>query len=244
MSDRFSAAKLVGDQPRRRSAARPARPWQAVDERLVRRDAGLIQLFDPPFDQSALNPGLYQRLCPGRARKRRPIYSWRHLDHHGFRSLGETERAWDLFGLLNPVHHGSTPAQIATYKVEPYVLAADVYATAPHTGRGGWTWYTGSAGWMYRLLLESLVGLKLDGDKLTIRPRLPNAWPGIKIHYRYRDTYYHITIVQDPPASSADTVPRSDDNVLAQTISLVDDRQPHLVEIHCLSVAELRPPNT
>ena len=90
-----------------------------------------------------------------------------------FALMGENERAWELFALLNPVHHGGTPEQIATYKVEPYVVAADVYAVAPHTGRGGWTWYTGSAGWMYRLLVETLLGVKLEGDQLRLTPRFP-----------------------------------------------------------------------
>jgi len=111
-----------------------------------------------------------------------------------FALMGDRERAWELFGLLNPIHHGGTPAQIATYRVEPYVVAADVYAVAPHLGRGGWTWYTGSAGWMYRLLIETLLGVNLEGDRLRLAPRLPKSWKTYKIHYRYRQTVYHITI--------------------------------------------------
>src|SRR5260221_655996 len=109
-------------------------------------------------------------------------------------ALGDSRHAWELLALINPVNHGATPEAIATYKVEPYVVAADVYAVAPHTGRGGWTWYTGSAGWMYRLIMESLLGLTLDVDKLRFTPCLPVHWNAFKVHYRYRETAYHITI--------------------------------------------------
>ena len=107
---------------------------------------------------------------------------------------GDTERAWELFGMLNPIHHASTPEQLETYKVEPYVMSADIYAAAPHIGRGGWTWYTGAAGWMYRLILETLLGITIEGSQLRIAPCVPAHWQNYKIHYRYRDTIYHITI--------------------------------------------------
>src|SRR5438132_6053984 len=113
-----------------------------------------------------------------------------------FALMGENERAWELFALLNPMQHGATSEQIATYKVEPYVIAADVYAVTPHVGRGGWTWYTGSAGWMYRLIVESLLGLKREGHQLRFEPCLPAAWNLITIDYRYQETTYQITIVQ------------------------------------------------
>ena len=174
-----------------------------MDQRLVRRDAGLIQLFDPPFDKSPLNPGYIKGYIPG-VRENGGQYThgaiWTAM---AFALMGESERAWELFALLNPIHHGGTPQQIATYKVEPYVVAADVYAVAPHTGRGGWTWYTGSAGWMYRLLIETLLGVNLEGDQLRLTPRLPKAWTTYKIHYRYRQTVYHITITR-LAADSAD----------------------------------------
>jgi cellobiose phosphorylase len=176
----------------------------AVDKRLVRRDAGLIQLFDPPFDKSALNPGYIKGYIPG-VRENGGQYThaaiWTAM---AFALMGESERAWDLFTLLNPIHHGGTPRQIATYKVEPYVVAADIYSLAPHAGRGGWTWYTGSAGWMYRLLIEILLGVNLEGDQLRLTPRLPKTWKTFKIHYRYRQTVYHITITR-LAADSADT---------------------------------------
>jgi len=111
-----------------------------------------------------------------------------------FAALGDRQRAWELLALINPLSHGSSPAGIATYKVEPYVVAADVYALVPHTGRGGWTWYTGSAGWMYQLIVERLLGVRLDVDKLQFFPCLRDDWPSFKLHYRYRDTFYHVTV--------------------------------------------------
>ena len=124
-----------------------------------------------------------------------------------------------------------SPEGIATYKVEPYVVAADVYAVSPHTGRGGWTWYTGSAGWMYRLILESLLGLRLEVDKLRFAPCLPADWKGFKVHYRYRETVYHIAVVQvrgenDETSVTVDGVAQQD-----KAIPLVDDRQEHSVGV-------------
>jgi cellobiose phosphorylase len=144
--------------------------------------------------------------------------------------MGEYDHAWELFALLNPIRHGSTAEQIATYKVEPYVVAADVYAVAPHTGRGGWTWYTGSAGWMYRLLIETLLGVNLEGEHLRLTPRLPKAWSTFKLHYRHRQTQYHITISR-LAENSTDT----EDFVLdgqrltGSTIPLVNDGREHSV---------------
>ena len=189
----WSVISGAGDPQRSRQA------MEAVDERLVRRDAGLIQLFDPPFDKSALNPGYIKGYIPG-VRENGGQYThgaiWTAM---AFALLGENERAWELFALLNPIQHGATAEQIATYKVEPYVVAADVYAVAPHMGRGGWTWYTGSAGWMYRFLAETLLGVNLEGNQLRLTPRFPPGWPTYKIHYRYRQTVYHITISRLAP---------------------------------------------
>lgn len=215
-------------------AGDPLRSHQAmlsVDQKLVRRDAGLIQLFDPPFDKSMLNPGYIRGYIPG-VRENGGQYThgaiWAAM---AFALLGESERAWELCSLLNPVHHGGTPEQIAIYKVEPYVIAADVYAMPPHTGRGGWTWYTGSAGWMYRLLVETLLGVNIEGNQLRLIPQLPKSWISYKIHYRYRQTVYHITVVR----LGADSTPGNQivlDGVAldSKTIPLVDDQNEHFVE--------------
>jgi len=149
-----------------------------------------------------------------------------------FALLGESERAWGLFALLNPVHHGGTPRQIATYKVEPYVVAADVYAVSPHRGRGGWTWYTGSAGWMYRLLIETLLGVNLEGDFLRLAPRLPKSWTTYKIHYRYRQTVYHITITRlAADSADANRLAVDGEEMPGTTFPLRDDRLEHAVEM-------------
>jgi len=215
----------AGDPVRSREAMR------AVDERLVRRAAGLIQLFDPPFDKSSLNPGYIKGYIPG-VRENGGQYThgaiWSAM---AFALMGDRGRAWELFNLLNPVHHGASAERISTYQVEPYVVAADVYAVAPHTGRGGWTWYTGSAAWMYRLLVESLLGVNLEGNQLRLAPLLPDGWDSFKIHYRHRQTVYHITISR----LAADAVESSclsvDGRPLEGTsIPLEDDHREHDVE--------------
>jgi cellobiose phosphorylase len=225
------------------SLARSRRAMQAVDEQLVRRADGLIQLLDPPFDKTRLNPGYIRGYVPG-VRENGGQYThgaiWAAM---AFAELGNSERAWELLNMINPVNHARSAEGIATYKVEPYVVAADVYALVPHTGRGGWSWYTGSAGWMYRLVVESLLGLRLAGEMLHIEPCLPADWPGFKIHYRYRETVYHITVGQ----TRADTGSKTGEKCAEKSgvtnvtldgveqrdraIPLRDDRQEHFVEV-------------
>jgi len=220
-------------------AGEPGRSRQAmsaVDQHLVRPEAQLIQLFDPPFDKSSLNPGYIKGYIPG-VRENGGQYTHAAIwTVTAFALLGENDRAWELFGLLNPVHHGGTPVRIATYKVEPYVVAADIYAVAPHTGRGGWTWYTGSAGWMYRLLVETLLGVNLEGDQLRLTPRLPKSWTTYKIHYRYRQTVYHITISRLATAApGADQLFLDKAELAGKTVPLIDDRHEHFVELKVCS---------
>jgi len=132
--------------------------------------------------------------------------------------------------MINPINHARSPKEIAIYKAEPYVAAADVYAAPPHIGRGGWTWYTGSAGWMYRLIMESLLGLQLETDKLHFEPCLPEEWDAFKVHYRYRKTLYHITVLQRRDSSGASvTVDGIEQS--GKTLSLVDDLREHTVEV-------------
>jgi cellobiose phosphorylase len=137
-----------------------------------------------------------------------------------------------LVTLLNPIQHSANPTQTATYKVEPYVVAADVYAVAPHTGRGGWTWYTGSAGWMYRLLTETLLGLNPEGNQLYLRPRLPENWSTCKIHYRYGETPYQITVSRSPDGAPGPSRTFVDGKELAgDAILLEDDHREHAIEV-------------
>jgi cellobiose phosphorylase len=175
-------------------AMRARQAMAAVDKRLVRRDARLIQLLAPPFDTSDLEPGYIKGYVPG-VRENGGQYTHAAIwTTTAFAMLGDRERAWELFAMLNPVNHGSQADAIERYKVEPYVMCADIYGASPHTGRGGWTWYTGAAGWMYRLIVETLLGLQLEKDHLRIAPCIPAHWQSYKIHYRYRETFYHITV--------------------------------------------------
>ncbi len=203
----------------------------AVDKHLVHRSDALIQLLNPPFDKSNLDPGYIKGYVPG-VRENGGQYThaaiWTVM---AFAALGDSRRAWELLAMINPVNHGSTPEAIATYKVEPYVVAADVYALSPHIGRGGWTWYTGSAGWMYRLITESLLGLRLEVDKLRFTPCLPAPWKEFKMHYRYRETVYHIVVRQTPLPAGGKTVTVDGLDRTDGTIPLVDDHQEHTVEV-------------
>jgi cyclic beta-1,2-glucan synthetase len=224
ISQSWSVLSGAGDAGRARLA------MESVDQRLVRREQALIQLLDPPFDKSDLNPGYIKGYVPG-VRENGGQYThaavWAAM---AFAALGDRPRAWELLAMINPVNHARSPEEIAIYKVEPYVVTADVYALSPHTGRGGWTWYTGSASWMYRLIVESLLGLRLEVDKLRFTPCLPSDWQGFTMHYRYRETVYHIT-VQLPPAENVDGVDQQDN-----TIPLVDDHQEHYVEVRIPAV--------
>jgi cyclic beta-1,2-glucan synthetase len=204
---------------------------QAADQRLIHRDQALTQLLDPPFDKSDLNPGYIKGYVPG-VRENGGQYThaaiWMAM---AFAQLGDSRRAWELMAMINPVNHARSPESIATYKVEPYAVAADVYALSPHIGRGGWTWYTGSAGWMYRLILESLLGLQLTVDRLSFAPLLPADWEGFTVHYRYRETVYHIAVLRKQigdgsMGATVDGVPQQD-----TSITLVDDHQEHVVEV-------------
>ncbi len=204
---------------------------EALYERLVNREHGLIQLLAPPFDKSELNPGYIKGYVPG-VRENGGQYThaaiWAAM---AFALRGDSERAWELFTMINPVNHAKSTESTATYKVEPYVVAADVYAVPPHTGRGGWTWYTGSAAWMYRLIVESLLGLRLEVDKLFFSPCLPAGWEGFKMHYRYQETVYHIGVLQtrtgnDEMSVSVDGVEQHD-----KAVPLVDDHREHTVDV-------------
>jgi cellobiose phosphorylase len=149
-----------------------------------------------------------------------------------FALMGEHERAWELFTLLNPVNHGNTPEHIAIYKAEPYVVAADVYAVVPNLGRGGWTWYTGSAGWMYRTLIETMLGVHLEGNQLRLTPSMPKTWNHFKIHYRYRQTVYHISITRIVADSVEEKLLTIDGKKISGILlSLKDDHQEHTVDM-------------
>jgi cellobiose phosphorylase len=222
----WSVLSKVGEAAHSRMA------MEAVDKYLVRRDAGIIALLAPPFDKSGLNPGYIKGYVPG-VRENGGQYThaaiWTAM---AFAALGDSPRAWELLAMINPINHGNTAEAIEKYKVEPYVMAADVYAVSPHTGRGGWTWYTGSAAWMYRLIMESLLGLKLEIDLLSFEPCLPAHWDGFTVHYRFRETIYHIKAIQKKADEQEKTTVKVD-GVAQQgkKIRLVDDGKEHVVEV-------------
>jgi cellobiose phosphorylase len=220
----WSVLSKAGDPERSRLA------MHALDTRLVRRDVSIIQLLDPPFDKSTSDPGYIKGYVPG-VRENGGQYThaaiWAAM---AFAAQGDAKRAWELLAMINPVNHGKSPEAIQTYKVEPYVVSADVYAVAPHTGRGGWSWYTGSAGWLYRLMVESLLGLRLEVDKLHLAPCLPEDWQAFTVHYRHRETVYHIRATRSTTEGNMtvvlDGVEQHD-----PVIPLTDDRREHTVEL-------------
>jgi len=205
---------------------------QSVMEHLVDWNLGLIRLFDPPFDQAPWDPGYIKGYVPG-VRENGGQYThaavWVIMAAARLR-LAET--AWRLFSAINPIHHGESRERIDRYKVEPYIVAADIYTANGHEGRGGWTWYTGSAAWMYRLLTDTLLGLRLEVDQLRLEPVLPPGWKGYTIHYRYRSTIYHIKVTVAGPATWNVRSIRLDDEIQrGKTIPLVDDGRDHLVRV-------------
>ena len=169
---------------------------QSADKYLVQKEDGLIQLFTPPFDKSAMNPGYIKGYVPG-VRENGGQYThaaiWLVM---AFAALNNKKRTWELLQMINPLNRGNTADKIAVYKTEPYVIAADVYAESLHKGRGGWTWYTGSAGWMYQLILNSFAGLKKEGDQLYFTPCFPETWASVRLTYQYQDTEFAIEILQ------------------------------------------------
>jgi cellobiose phosphorylase len=202
---------------------------EALDQHLVHRDTGIIQLLDPPFDKSSLNPGYIKGYVPG-VRENGGQYThaaiWAAM---AFAASGNRQRAWELLTLINPVNHGLDAETVAIYKTEPYVVAADVYAVAPHTGRGGWSWYTGSASWLYRLITEELLGLQRRGACLHLAPSMPEHWPGCMIHYRYLGSVYHITIARSAASATGKNSLIVDDIVQDELrIFLLDDHQEHI----------------
>jgi cellobiose phosphorylase len=204
---------------------------EAVDRLLVHRDKKLIQLLDPPFDKSEMEPGYIKGYVPG-VRENGGQYThaaiWAAM---AFAALGDHQRLWDLVSIINPINHALSPEEVNIYKVEPYVIAADVYAVSPHIGRGGWTWLTGSAAWMYRLIMESLLGLSIHMDKMSFAPCLPADWKEFKIRYMFRQTLYLITVRQTNEAVEEVSVTLDGFARPDKTIQLLDDHQEHLVEV-------------
>ena len=218
-------------------AANPVRAalaMAAVDEYLVRRDEGLVLLFAPPFDQTPLDPG-YIKSYPAGIRENGGQYThaavWSVI---AFAMLGDGDKAAELFSILNPISHSNTRAGTSRYKVEPYVACADVYSMPPHSGRGGWTWYTGSAGWMYRAGLEWILGFRLRGEALLFEPCIPTSWRGYEVTFSYRSARYEISVENPRNLGRGVTHLELDGKALpksSQRIPLANDGITHRVRI-------------
>ncbi|HEY1407205.1 MAG TPA: cyclic beta 1-2 glucan synthetase, partial [Spirochaetota bacterium] len=212
------------------SDKRSATALHSLNEILISRDTGLIRLLDPPFNVSKMEPGYIKGYPPG-IRENGGQYThaavWAVM---AFAKKHHVEKMKDLLHLLNPVYHGSSPDEIARYKVEPYVMAADIYSAYPYDGRGGWTWYTGSASWMYRLVIESIFGIQIEVDRMIFAPCIPREWDECTVHYRYRETVYHLVFHQYSPGLVT-KVMCDDAEQIDLFVPLIDDRRDHYVRI-------------
>lgn len=212
---------------------RARRAMAAVDEHLVRRDDELVLLFTPPFDRAANDPGYIKGYPPG-VRENGGQYThaaaWTVI---AFAELGDGDRAAELFSIVNPIRKASTRAAVHRYKVEPYVACADVYSVAPHVGRGGWSWYTGAAGWLHRAGLEWILGFRVRGTTLLLDPCIPSSWPGFEIEYRHLSARYLIQVDNPRFAGRGVTFLEVDGIVLVTTggVPLADDGVTHRVRV-------------
>jgi len=213
---------------------RAAQAMDAVDQQLIRRNDRLILLFTPPFNKTIHDPGYIKGYPPG-LRENGAQYThaatWSVI---AFAMLGEGDKAAEAFALLNPINHSSSRTGLRKYKVEPYVVAADVYSSAPHVGRGGWTWYTGAAGWLYRAGVEHILGFHLQGEFLILNPCIPTKWTHYEITFKYRSARYEI-LIDNPNAVSSGVASITLDEIALpvsdQRILLVDDGITHRVQV-------------
>lgn len=222
----WSVLSKAGDADRITTA------MQSAYEYLVRKEDGLIQLFDPPFDKSNLNPGYIKGYVPG-VRENGGQYThaaiWLVM---AFAAIGDRKKTWELLQMINPINRGNNEEKIAIYKTEPYVIAADVYAESMHKGRGGWTWYTGSAGWMYQLIIGSFIGLTREGDTLKFKPCVPAEWKNFEVSYQYLNSNYHIQFEQSASEVDKPMIISLDGTVQDRgIIPLSDDGNTHEVKI-------------
>ena len=216
-------------------AGEPEKSKQAMhslEHYLVKREEGLIKLLTPPFDSSDLEPGYIKGYVPG-VRENGGQYThaaaWVII---AFAMLGEGDKAWEFFELINPINHTRTHIEYSLYKVEPYVMAADVYSVPPHTGRGGWTWYTGSAGWIYRAGMEFILGFQKKGNTLVIDPCIPKKWNEYSISYKYLNTNFEIRVKNpDGVNKGIRKVFENGRDLKDNVINLVNDGKLHKIEV-------------
>lgn len=220
ISQSWSVISGAGDEERTRKG------MESLYTHLVRKEDKLIQLLNPPFNKSNIDPGYIKGYVPG-VRENGGQYThaavWTVM---AYAKMKNEARTWDLLQMLNPVNHGKDEESIGLYKTEPYVMAADVYGVAPHTGQGGWTWYTGSAGWYYQLMIESLMGLYIENDKLFLNPCIPPQWDDFKMQYRYKNTVYEIQYKRQAGKAQVEL---DGSKINEKYILLQDDQKPHSV---------------
>jgi cyclic beta-1,2-glucan synthetase len=212
---------------------RAARAMSAVDQQLVRSADGLILLLTPPFDRTTHDPGYIKGYVPG-IRENGGQYThaatWTAI---AFAELGNGDKANELFRFMNPINRTSSRANVQRYKVEPYVVSGDIYAEPPHVGRGGWTWYTGSAGWLYRTGMEWILGFRVRGMILSIDPCIPRNWPGYSIDFRYHSAIYKIKVENPSNVARGVALTELDGKLLpgSASIPLADDGAVHNIRI-------------
>jgi cyclic beta-1,2-glucan glucanotransferase len=227
-----SIAQSWGVISRAADPQRARKAMESVLDLLIRREEGLILLLTPPFDDGPVDPGYIKGYLPG-VRENGAQYT--HAATwvvQAIALLGEGRRAFELFQILNPIEHARDPSAVQRYKLEPYVVAGDVFSQPPLAGRGGWSWYTGSAAWLYRAGLESILGLRRSGDRLTLDPCIPPEWKGFEISYQYRSATYRIT-VENPQGLERGIATICVDGRSREdgTILLTDDEQSHDVRV-------------
>ncbi len=244
MPDRFSVSELGHSV--RAPPIPPAPPGRsrAVDEYLVRQVDGIALLLTPPFDRTTHDPGYIKGYLPG-IRENGGQYThaavWALMAHA---VLGNGDRAIELFNLINPINHGKTRLGVQRYKAEPYVLAGDVYGELPHVGRGGWSWYTGSAAWMYRAGIEWILGFRLEGTTLCIDPCIPHEWPGFKMTFRYHSARYEILVDNPERICRGVRAIVVDDRAIEEGekgVGLIDDGATHVVQVVLGTAEETAP---
>jgi cyclic beta-1,2-glucan synthetase len=215
------------------NSGRPRQAMDSVERELVRRTERLLLLLTPPFDQTSSDPGYIKGYPPG-VRENGGQYThaaiWSVI---AFAELGDGDKVADLFDLLNPIHHAETRAGVLKYKVEPYAVAADIYSEPPHVGRGGWTWYTGAAGWLYRAGLEWMLGFRKRGSALCIDPCIPRSWKGFEATYRHGRTLYRITVENPKRVGSGVSRISLDGATLpgGTLVPLSDDGREHRIDV-------------
>jgi cyclic beta-1,2-glucan synthetase len=218
-------------------AADPARArnaMSAMETRLIRRDDRLALLLAPPFDRTPRDPGYIRGYPPGVRENGAQYTHATTWSIFAFAALGEAEKAAALFAMANPIRRSGTRADVQRYKVEPYAVAADIYSVAPHEGRGGWTWYTGAAGWLYRAGLEAILGIRRKGSSLTVSPCIPRDWPRYEVDYRFHSARYEIVVENAGGGGSRIEAATLDGVELPGRplrIPLVDDGRTHQVRI-------------